>query len=202
MNSEGGQKNTTFKREKPNKVVIIGDSNVGKTCIIERYVDDHFGDTQPTIGALHKIKSVNDIQLDIWDTAGQERFKSMVPMYYKGAKAIIIAFDVTALASFEGAKKWLHEIESNTTNITIVLLANKIDLDSKRVVSKETAKSFADGKNIFYFETSAKDNINVKESFDFIASRINELNVKSDNLQLRPSDGEAPKSTNCISSCI
>jgi small GTP-binding protein len=171
---------STYKREKPNKVVIIGDSNVGKTCFIERYCEDRFGDTQPTIGALHKIKTVDDIQLDIWDTAGQERFKSMVPMYYKGAKAIIVAFDITSVASFDGAKRWLNEIESSTANMVIILLANKIDLE-KRMISKETAKNFADGKNIAYFESSAKENLNVKEVFEFIAGKIKESNFKSNN---------------------
>lgn len=177
-NSQNGNKGS-FKREKPNKVVIIGDSNVGKTCIIERYCEDRFGETQPTIGALHKIKMINDVQLDIWDTAGQERFKSMVPMYYKGAKAIIVAFDITSSTSFDGAKKWLSEIASNIANICIVLIANKIDLDSKRAVSKEAAENFADQKNITYFECSAKDNINVKEVFEFIAGKIKEMNIKS-----------------------
>jgi small GTP-binding protein len=180
MSGPDNTNTSTYKREKPNKVVIIGDSNVGKTCFIERYCEDRFGDTQPTIGALHKIKTVNDIQLDIWDTAGQERFKSMVPMYYKGAKAIIVAFDVGSAGSFDGAKKWMNEIESNTNNMIIILLANKIDLE-KRGVSRETAKNFADGKNINYFETSAKENLNVKEVFEFIAGKIKESNFKSNN---------------------
>jgi small GTP-binding protein len=178
---ENKNKGTPPKREKPNKIVIIGDSNVGKTCLIDRYCDDKFGDTQPTIGALHKIKTVNDVQLDIWDTAGQERFKSMIPMYYKGARAIIIAYDVTSIVSFDGAKKWLQEIESNTSNILIILIANKIDLESKRIVSKDMAKNFAEQKNIIYYETSAKDNINIKEVFDYIAKEIKNLNLKNDN---------------------
>jgi small GTP-binding protein len=177
-NKDDSSQKTVHKREKPNKVVIIGDSNVGKTCFIERYCDDKFGDTQPTIGALHKMKTVADIQLDIWDTAGQERFKSMVPMYYKGAKAIIVAYDVSSVTSFDGAKKWMNEIESNTSNIIIVLLANKIDLET-RLISKETAKNFADAKNIYYFEASAKKNIGVKEVFEFIATKIKELDLKN-----------------------
>jgi small GTP-binding protein len=182
-NQEGEAQNKEIfhNREKPNKVVIIGDSSVGKTCFIDRFCDDKFGETEPTIGALHKTKTTNDIHLDIWDTAGQERFKSMIPMYYKGSKAIIIAFDVTSNSSFDGAKKWLLEIESSTSNIIIVLIANKIDLESTRMVSKDVAKSFADQKNIIYFETSAKDNINVKEVFDYIANELKKLILKNDN---------------------
>lgn len=171
---------TPHKREKPNKIVIIGDSNVGKTCLIDRYCDDKFTESQPTIGALHKIKTINDIQLDIWDTAGQERFKSMIPMYYKGAKAIIVAFDITSLASFDGAKKWMQEIDSTTSNILIVLLANKIDLVEKRVVTAEQARTYADDKKIPYYETSAKENLNIKEVFEFIANKIKEKNNKID----------------------
>lgn len=181
-NTSQYSKETTFKREKPFKIVIIGDSNVGKTCIIERYTEDRFGETQPTIGALHKVKTIHDVQLDIWDTAGQERYKSMIPMYYKGAKAIIVTFDISSNASFEGAKKWLEEIESNLTSneIVITLLANKSDLKSIRVVNQETAKGFCDMKNIHYFECSAKNNIGVKDIFDFIAITLKDMNIKQD----------------------
>ena len=113
LNDSKEVKNTPVQKNKAHKLVIIGDSNVGKTCLITRYVDEKFGDTQPTIGALHRMKSINGIDLDLWDTAVQERYKSMIPMYYKGAKAIIIAFDLTCLKSFQNAEKWLTEVESN-----------------------------------------------------------------------------------------
>jgi small GTP-binding protein len=201
LNKEETSAKGGVKREKPNKVVIIGDSNVGKTCFIERYCDDRFGDTQPTIGALHKIKTVNEVVLDIWDTAGQERFKSMVPMYYKGAKAIIVAFDVTSVASFDGAKKWMNEIETNTSNILIILMANKIDIEN-RLVSKEQAKNFADAKNAQYFETSAKENTNVKEVFEFIASKIKEMNVtQSNNLYIKQ-DVKENRNENKTCGCV
>jgi small GTP-binding protein len=172
MQKENNEKSTGMSRAKANKVVIIGDSNVGKTCLVTRYVDEKFGDTQPTIGALHRMKNMNGVDLDLWDTAGQERFKSMIPMYYKGAKAIIIAFDVTCLKSFQNAEKWLNEIETNTQNSLIVLVGNKIDLTDARVVSSEQIKIFCDNKKISFFECSAKSDVNINEIFAFIAEKI------------------------------
>ncbi len=200
MNSENtsneiNTNNTSnVKRPKTNKIVIIGDSNVGKTCIIDRYCDNKFGETQPTIGALHKIKTVEDTQLDIWDTAGQERFKSMIPMYYKGAKAIIVAYDMTSSDSFEGAKKWLQEIEANTSNILTVLVATKSDLDSKRIITSTKANAFAEEKKICFFETSSKENINIKEVFEYIAIEIKKMNVKTTStINIKQDAGSAEK---------
>jgi small GTP-binding protein len=196
MLADSTKNSKTFKKEKPNKVVIIGDSNVGKTCLIERYCENKFGDTQPTIGALHKVKTVNDVELDIWDTAGQERFKSMIPMYYKGARAIIVAFDVTSINSFEGGKKWIQEIEANTTNIFVALIGNKVDLIQKRVVNKENAKNFADLKGFMYYETSAKDNVGVFEVFDAIAMKLKEINIKNEsNINIQNAAQEENKSS-------
>jgi Ras-related protein Rab-5C len=167
-------KDKSSPKGKANKVVIIGDSNVGKTCLIARYVDEKFGESQPTIGALHRMKTVNGIDLDLWDTAGQERFKSMIPMYYKGAKAIIIAFDVTEAKTFQNAEKWLGEIESNTQGCLIVLVGNKIDLSDQRTVSSEQIKIFCDNKKINFFECSAKNDIGIGELFSHIAEKVKE----------------------------
>jgi small GTP-binding protein len=195
MLAEPVKNSKTFKKEKPNKVVIIGDSNVGKTCLIERYCENKFGDTQPTIGALHKVKTVNDVELDIWDTAGQERFKSMIPMYYKGARAIIVAFDLTSMNSFEGAKKWIQEIEANISNIIVVIVGNKVDLIQKRVVNKENAKNYADQKGFMYYETSAKDNVGVFDVFDSIAIKLKEMNIKNEsNIKIQNGSQEENKS--------
>jgi small GTP-binding protein len=168
------QNNGKNIRSKSNKVVIIGDSNVGKTSLITRYVDEKFGETQPTISALHWMKNMNGIDLDLWDTAGQERFKSMIPMYYKGARAIILAFDVTCFKSFQNAEKWLNEIETNTKDCLIVLVGNKMDLVDSRTVSTEQIKIFCDNKKIHFFECSAKNDTNVNELFSYIAERLKE----------------------------
>jgi small GTP-binding protein len=174
----------SIPKTKANKVVIIGDSNVGKTCLITRYVDEKFGETQPTIGALHRMKTTNGVDLDLWDTAGQERFKSMIPMYYKGAKAIIIAFDLTCLKSFKNAEKWLNEIENSAQNCLMVLVANKADLTEARVVSKEQIKIFSDNKKIIFFECSSKTDMNVNELFSYIAEKIKEQSPSERNISI------------------
>ncbi len=98
-------------------------------------------------------------------------------MYYKGARAILVAYDVTSVNSFEGAKKWIQEIEANTSNILVVLVANKVDLVSKRVVTKDNAKNLADMKGFMYHETSAKENLGVNEVFETIAVKMKEMNI-------------------------
>jgi len=166
-----------IKKNKSHKIVIIGDTNVGKTSILDMFIENKFGNTKPSIGALHKLKSIKvddeEVQLDIWDTAGQERFKSIVPMYYKGAKGIIIVYDITNQDSFEGAKNWIKEIESNNKSAILVLVGNKIDLEEeKRVVSKDSSQSFCSSKSIIFVECSAKDNNNVNKIFEEIAYKL------------------------------
>lgn len=158
--------------KKANKVVIIGDSSVGKTCIIERLIKNTFIETKSTIGACHHNKTINGCALDIWDTAGQERFKSMIPMYYKGAKCIIVVFDLFDSNTFEGAKNWLGEIQSNTQNTLIVLCGNKCDLINDLTNDTSVYKQYASNLGFKYFETSAKENINVIELFEAVANDI------------------------------
>ena len=126
-------------KNKANKVVIIGDSNVGKTCLITRYVDEKFGDTQPTIGALHRMKSVNGVDLDLWDTAGQEQYKSLTRNFYRNSNGVIIVYDVTNKSSFEKVQEWVQSVYDNTErSIQMVLVGNKIDLN--REVSTDEGK--------------------------------------------------------------
>lgn len=164
--------------KKPYKVVIIGDSNVGKTCIIERFINNSFDITKPTIGAMHYEKKINDVNLDIWDTAGQERFRSMIPMYYKGTKSIIVVYDITDSATFEGAKKWINEISQNVSNASIVLVGNKCDLDDKRKITKEMGQLFAKENGYDFLETSAKDNININALFEVVSQKVSLIKQK------------------------
>ena len=137
MKEDSNAAKNNNKRIKSQKIVLIGDSNVGKTSIVDQFIDNKFGETKPSIGALHKLKSVTiqsgeEVQLDIWDTAGQEKFKSIVPMYYKGAKGILVIYDISAKDSFEGAKKWINDVESASNSAVVFLVGNKSDLRQYR----------------------------------------------------------------------
>jgi small GTP-binding protein len=204
MNKDDNNNKTSNKRPKSQKIVIIGDSNVGKTSIIDQFIENKFGDTKPSIGALHKLKNIKcstgeDVQLDIWDTAGQEKFKSIVPMYYKGSKGIIIVFDITSKDSFEGAKKWIQDIENNNNSASLLLVGNKIDLGDNREVSTDQASSYATSKSIIYLECSAKTNDNVLEVFKAIADKIqkNIENTNTSKLTINISPQEKQQSYCC-----
>ena len=170
-----------YQKQKPNKIALIGDANVGKTCLIQRLKYKSFGNTKSTIGACNENITINGINLDIWDTAGQERFRSMVPLYFKGAKAILICFDITDVNSFDGAKKWLSEIENLAKKTIIFLVGNKCDLEDKRKISFENGNLFSQNKGIFYYETSAKNDVNVTLLFEKVAEEISKIKDSEDN---------------------
>ncbi|EDV25049.1 uncharacterized protein TRIADDRAFT_5345, partial [Trichoplax adhaerens] len=147
------------------KIIIVGDSNVGKTCLAWRFCSGQFlHKTAATIGVDFQEKSMElegeIIKLQVWDTAGQERFrKSMVQHYYRNVQAVIFCYDVTKLASFDALAIWLEEFDrySTTNNIPRILVGNKCDCKSKKVVSSNMARKFADAHNMPLWETSAKD---------------------------------------------
>ncbi|MEE8478850.1 MAG: GTP-binding protein, partial [Candidatus Neomarinimicrobiota bacterium] len=119
------------------KVVFLGDTSVGKSCLAVRFVrNDFFEFQEPTIGAafLSKTMTYNNkrYKFEIWDTAGQERYRSLAPMYYRGARAAVIVYDITHEDSFKGAKSWIRELKKKTSNCLIILVGNKIDLKEKR----------------------------------------------------------------------
>jgi len=160
------------------KLLMIGDSGVGKTCLLLRYANDSFSPTFiTTIGIDFKIKNVDidgtRIKLQIWDTAGQERFRTITSSYYRGAHGIIVVYDVTDAESFNNVKQWLHEIDRYAAeNVNKLLVGNKSDLTAKRVVSTEQGKEFADSLGIEFLETSAKTSANVEQAFLTMASQI------------------------------
>ena len=144
------------------KILLLGNSNVGKSSLFLRFVDDIWNDTfVPTIGVDFKIKTFQidskKIKMQIWDTAGQERFKNIISSYYRGAHGILLLYDVTDKDSFKNLSNWLIEIEKNASkNVVKILIGNKCDLKDKKVITYNQGKEFADTYGIKFIETSAK----------------------------------------------
>ncbi|KAE8744472.1 hypothetical protein FOCC_FOCC008947 [Frankliniella occidentalis] len=166
------------------KLLIIGDSGVGKSSLLLRFADNTFsGSYITTIGVDFKIRTINiegeKVKLQIWDTAGQERFRTITSTYYRGTHGVIVVYDVSNGDSFANVKRWLHEIEQNCEVVNRILVGNKNDAPDRKVVLTEDAQRFADQMNIQLFETSAKDNINVEEMFMAVTRQV--LRTKQDN---------------------
>jgi len=161
------------------KLVLLGDTAVGKSCLVVRFVRDEFFEFQePTIGAAFLTQSVqldaSTVKFEIWDTAGQERYRSLAPMYYRGASAAIVVFDLTNKDSYGGAKSWIKELtRRGDPNVVIALAGNKADLPvSQRKVESEEVLAYAEENNVLYLETSAKSAANVKTLFVEIAKKL------------------------------
>jgi Ras-related protein Rab-1A len=160
------------------KLLLIGDSGVGKSCLLLRFADDTYTDSYiSTIGVDFKIRTVDldtkTIKLQIWDTAGQERFRTITSSYYRGAHGIIIVYDITDKESFDNVRQWMFEIDRYASeNVCKLLVGNKSDLQPKRAVEYEAAKAFADELNIPFLETSAKNATNVEQAFLTMAAQI------------------------------
>ena len=178
------------------RLIIIGDSSVGKSALISKFVDDVYRDERdPTVGVDFYAK-VTDIglegkhrkmKLQIWDTAGQERYRSITRSYYKNAAGCMLVFDITNPASFRSMTSWLDEARvcAEPHEPVFLLVGTKSDLESKRMVSAEEAEHFARVNRIDYIETSAKNNRNVGECFKMLARKIYEA------LKMRQFDPEA-----------
>ncbi|KAJ3445964.1 ras-related protein rabd2a-like [Anaeramoeba flamelloides] len=169
------------------KLLLIGDSGVGKSCLLLRFADDTYTESYiSTIGVDFKIRTIDldgkTVKLQIWDTAGQERFRTITSSYYRGAHGIIVVYDTTDLDSFNNVKTWLQEIDRYASeNVNKLLVGNKSDLVSKRVVEHETAKSLADQLGIPFIETSAKNSSNVEEAFILMAKEIKKRQMINNN---------------------
>jgi len=159
------------------KLLIIGDSGVGKSSLLVRFADNTFsGNYITTIGVDFKIRTIEingeRVKLQIWDTAGQERFRTITSTYYRGTHGVIVVYDVCSGDSFANVKRWLHEINQNCDDVARVLVGNKCDDPDRRVVLRDDAGRFASQMGIQLFETSAKENINVEEMFRAITDLV------------------------------
>mmetsp|Transcript_53485 Transcript_53485/g.48094 ORF Transcript_53485/g.48094 Transcript_53485/m.48094 type:complete len:206 (+) Transcript_53485:108-725(+) len=183
------------------KLLMIGDSGVGKSCLLLRFCDASF--TQSfitTIGIDFKIKTVEingqKVKLQIWDTAGQERFRTITTAYYRGAMGILLVYDITDETSFGNVKNWIRNIEQHASKSTVLLLVgNKCDLNDERLISYEQGQDLADEYNMKFFETSAKSDVNVQEAFLQIATDILAL-TDADNRSKSIGHGEMDKISN------
>jgi len=160
------------------KLLLIGDSGVGKTCVLFRFSEDAFNSTFiSTIGIDFKIRTIDldgkKIKLQIWDTAGQERFRTITTAYYRGAMGIMLVYDITNEKSFDNIRNWIRNIEEHAaTDVEKMVLGNKCDMNDKRQVSKERGEQLAVEYGVKFMETSAKTSVNVEESFISLARDI------------------------------
>ncbi|KAG6634395.1 hypothetical protein I3843_12G114700 [Carya illinoinensis] len=153
------------------KVVLIGDSGVGKSNLLSRFTRNEFNnDSKSTIGVEFATRSVRVddkiVKAQIWDTAGQERYRAITSAYYRGAVGALLVYDVTRHLTFENVERWLKELRDHTdSNIVIMLVGNKADLRHLRAVSAEDATAFAERERTFFMETSALESLNVENAF-------------------------------------
>jgi len=160
------------------KLLLIGDSGVGKSCLLLRFSDDAFNTSFiTTIGIDFKIRTVEidgkRCKLQIWDTAGQERFRTITTAYYRGAMGILLVYDITDEQSFANIRNWMRQIQQHASDsVNKVLLGNKCDMVEKRKVETSRGNSLAEEYGVKFFETSAKSNIQVEQAFMTIAKDV------------------------------
>jgi len=160
------------------KVVLIGDSGVGKSNLLSRFTRNEFSlESKSTIGVEFATRSIHVedkvVKAQIWDTAGQERYRAITSAYYRGAVGALVVYDVTRHVTFENVERWMRELKDHTdANIVIMLVGNKADLRHLRAVSTEDAKAFAERENAFFMETSALEAMNVEDAFTEVLTQI------------------------------
>ncbi|KAL5384028.1 GTPase Ypt5 [Paraphaeosphaeria sporulosa] len=165
------------------KLVLLGESAVGKSSLVLRFVKDQFDDyRESTIGAAFLTQTIaldesTTVKFEIWDTAGQERYKSLAPMYYRNANCAVVVYDITQASSLDKAKAWVKELQRQANeNIIIALAGNKLDLvtesPDKRAIPAADAEQYAREAGLLFFETSAKTSENVRELFTAIAKKL------------------------------
>ncbi|CAL5974862.1 Rab11 [Hexamita inflata] len=178
------------------KIVLIGDTGVGKSNILSRYVSNKFKvDTATTIGVEFTTKNMTinynghqtKVKLQLWDTAGQERYRSITSAYYRGAVGALLVYDITRPTSFEKCADWMHELKQHAgTEVQVVLVGNKSDLRHLREVQEDEGKNLAQKEGVTFIETSAQNGANVEESFELLVRCIIDLKNKQGNQADQP----------------
>lgn len=191
------------------KLVLLGESAVGKSSIVYRFIKDQFDEfRESTIGAAFLTQSINldsqtTIKFEIWDTAGQERYKSLAPMYYRNANCAVVVYDVTNESSLLKAKYWVNELKKyslKNKDIVIALVGNKIDLKDRKV-DKNLAFEYSREENLLFFEVSAKTGEGVYNVFEQIARKL-PINQAKDNKHFNNISVDLNKSNTNESSCL
>ena len=165
------------------KVALVGDTQVGKSSIVDQWLRQHFSQyTKSTIGAAFYSRTLADldchVKLQIWDTAGQEKYHSLAPMYYRRATVIIVVYDVTQRESFERAKMWHKEVLRGEAGALIALVGNKLDRQEERAVEREEAQQYAQQNDLCFLEVSAKANVNIEQLFVIVSHLVHEQEIE------------------------
>ncbi|KAJ4892218.1 Ras-related protein RABA5c [Raphanus sativus] len=200
------------------KIVIIGDSAVGKSNLLTRYARNEFNpNSKATIGVEFQTQSMlidgKEVKAQIWDTAGQERFRAVTSAYYRGAVGALVVYDITRTSTFENVGRWLDELNTHSdTTVAKMLIGNKCDLESIRAVSIEEGKSLAESQGLFFMETSALDSTNVSTAFEMVIrdiySNMSRKQLNSDSYKEEPTgnrvslvknESEGTKTFSCCS---
>ena len=189
------------------KVVLIGDASVGKTSLLNRYITgSHSQNISPTLGAAFTTKLVEanhqTVKLQIWDTSGEERYRSMAPLYYRGAHVVLLVFDVTKEGSFKAIGSWLEQLQGhvNVNQTLLILIGNKVDLGpDERQVTEEQAAAYAKTIKAKYFDASAVSGQNVDEIFKAVSSFTPQVphNRGKASKDLQPAEEETKKKSCC-----
>ncbi|XP_057304272.1 ras-related protein Rab-11B-like [Hydractinia symbiolongicarpus] len=165
------------------KIVLTGDSGVGKSCLLSRFTRNEFdAESKSTIGVEFATRSIKiggkTIKAQVWDTAGQERYRAITSAYYRGAVGALITYDISKLRSFNNIERWLMELREHAEeDIIVMLVGNKIDLKHLRAVNTEDAQEFADQHKMMFIETSALDSTNVEEAFNSTIRKVHEIQL-------------------------
>ncbi|KAF5473669.1 ras-related protein RABC2a-like isoform X1 [Juglans microcarpa x Juglans regia] len=212
MGSSSGQSSGSY--DLSFKILLIGDSGVGKSSLLVSFISNSVEDLSPTIGVDFKIKLLTaggkKLKLTIWDTAGQERFRTLTNSYYRGAQGIILVYDVTRRDTFTNLSDvWAKEVELYSTNQGCIkmLVGNKVDIDSERVVSREEGIALSKELGCLFLECSAKTRENVEQCFEELALKIMEVpslleegsTVVKRNILKQKQEYQAPPTGGCCS---